>query len=453
MAVPKRVKFSLATLFIQAVFIIIYAIIVDYEDAADPTKSDNDYPTPKYYPMYQDIHVMIFVGFGFLYTFLYRYGYSGAGINILLGAVTIQWTLIVRALFFHELASGVRVKMSLTELINGDFNAATVLISFGALIGKTGPLQLLVMVLLEVILANLNEYIGTEHLKVSDVGGSMFIHTFGAYFGLAVSRALYRESHQSSANLRPGYLSDIFALVGTIFLWCFWPSFNGGLATDDGRLRAIINTLSSLVACVVVTMAISSLLSRRGNIEISHLQNASLAGGVAVGTCANMPIKPWGAMVLGTLAAIVSTTGYKYGSDYLASRFKIHDPAGINNLHGMPGILAACGGAVMAAIATKDNFGDSLYVIFPARTPNIVNGTVYPADRLAFDQGGYQIAALVTTLALAIVGGLLTGLVMRAPIWDAPDDQELYDDRNYWDVSEHGFPPDIATIQTGFTYG
>ncbi|OWF53820.1 Ammonium transporter Rh type B-B [Mizuhopecten yessoensis] len=447
MAIPKRMKFSLATLLVQAVFIILYVIFVDYEDAADPTKPKAASPIPTYYPMYQDIHVMIFVGFGFLYTFLQRYGYSGAGYNILLGAVAVQWTLIIRALFFHELASGGRVQMSLTELITGDFNAATVLISFGALIGKTGPLQLLVMVILEVVFANLNEYIGTEHLKVSDVGGSMFIHAFGAYFGLAVSRVLYKEPHESSSNLRAGYLSDIFALIGTIFLWCFWPSFNGGLASEDGRLRAVINTVASLVACVVVTMAISSLLSRRGNFEISHLQNASLAGGVAVGTCANMPIKPWGAMVLGTIAALVSTLGYKYGSDFLAAKMKVHDPAGINNLHGMPGVLAAIAGAAMAALATKDNFGDSLYDIFPARTPSIINGTVYAEDRTAMEQGGYQIAALVTTMTVAIVGGLLTGLVMRLPIWDAPEENDLYNDRDYWDISEHGFPSDPTGLQ------
>ncbi|XP_033729955.1 ammonium transporter Rh type B-like isoform X2 [Pecten maximus] len=338
-------------------------------------------------------------------------------------------------------------------MISGDFNAATVLISFGALIGKTGPLQLLVMVVLEVVFANLNEYIGTEHLKVSDIGGSMFIHAFGAYFGLAVSRVLYKHSHKTSASLRTGYLSDIFALIGTIFLWCFWPSFNAGLASEDGRLRAVINTFSSLLACVVVTMAISSMLSRRGNFDISHLQNASLAGGVAVGTCANMPIKPGGAMVLGSVAAIISTLGYKYGSDILASRLKVHDPAGINNLHGMPGVLAAFGGAAMAALATKDNFGDSLYVIFPARAHNTINGTLYPEGRSANEQGGYQVAALVTTLTIAIVGGLITGLVMRIPIWDDPEDEFLYDDRDYWEISDHGFPSDLSEVRPLTTDG
>jgi len=32
-----------------------------------------------------------------------------------------------------------------------------------------------------------NEAIGIKILKVTDIGGSMVIHTFGAYFGLAAS--------------------------------------------------------------------------------------------------------------------------------------------------------------------------------------------------------------------------------------------------------------------------
>lgn len=43
-----------------------------------------------------------------------------------------------------------------------------------------------------------------------------------------------------------------------------------------------------------------------------HVQNATLAGGVAVGTLANMIIEPWGAILIGFLAAILSVVGYKY---------------------------------------------------------------------------------------------------------------------------------------------
>jgi ammonium transporter Rh len=43
-----------------------------------------------------------------------------------------------------------------------------------------------------------------------------------------------------------------------------------------------------------------------------HVQNATLAGGVAVGAVADMFIRPYGAMVIGSLGGIISTLGYIY---------------------------------------------------------------------------------------------------------------------------------------------
>ena len=43
-----------------------------------------------------------------------------------------------------------------------------------------------------------------------------------------------------------------------------------------------------------------------------HIQNATLAGGVAVGTTADMPLEPWGAILMGIVAAVISVLGFKY---------------------------------------------------------------------------------------------------------------------------------------------
>ena len=39
---------------------------------------------------------------------------------------------------------------------------------------------------------------------------------------------------------------------------------------------------------------------------------ATLAGGVSVGTTANMPLEPWGAMVMGSLGGIIAALGFTY---------------------------------------------------------------------------------------------------------------------------------------------
>ena len=50
--------------------------------------------------MFQDVHVMIFIGFGFLMTFLKKYGLSAVSLNMLCAVVCLQWSTLVIG-FFH----------------------------------------------------------------------------------------------------------------------------------------------------------------------------------------------------------------------------------------------------------------------------------------------------------------------------------------------------------------
>ena len=50
--------------------------------------------------MFQDVHVMIFIGFGFLMTFLKKYGLSAISLNMMVAVVCLQWATLVYG-FFH----------------------------------------------------------------------------------------------------------------------------------------------------------------------------------------------------------------------------------------------------------------------------------------------------------------------------------------------------------------
>lgn len=84
----------------------------------------------------------------------------------------------------------------------------------------------------------------------------------------------------------------------------------------------------------------------------------------------------------------------------------------------MPGILGGIFGALMAALATEASYDYSLYEIFPARAPNSETklaemrdnyGISAGLNRTAGQQAAYQLLALVITLGIAIVSGLITG--------------------------------------------
>jgi len=125
------------------------------------------------------------------------------------------------------------IKLNIDELILADFGAGAVLISFGAILGKCSLFQLWVMATIELFFYALNESICVDIFRVTDIGGSMTIHTFGAYFGLSV--ALFYSPKQAIKDKNGigvgNYLSDLISMIGTLFLFAFWPSFNAALGT------------------------------------------------------------------------------------------------------------------------------------------------------------------------------------------------------------------------------
>nr|XP_035134943.2 ammonium transporter Rh type B [Callithrix jacchus] len=431
----RRLQLPLLCLFLQGATTVLFAVFVRYDHETDASlwhrgnhsNAENEFYFR--YPSFQDVHAMVFVGFGFLMVFLQRYGFSSVGFTFLLAAFALQWSTLVQG-FLHSFDSG-HIHVGMESMINADFCAGAVLISFGAVLGKTGPAQLLLMALLEVVLFGVNEFVLLNLLGVRDSGGSMTIHTFGAYFGLVLSRVLYRPQLEKSRHRQGSvYHSDLFAMIGTIFLWIFWPSFNSALtALGAGQHRTALNTYYSLAASTLGTFALSALVGEDGRLDMVHIQNAALAGGVVVGTSSEMMLTPFGALAAGFLAGTVSTLGYKFFTPILELKFKVQDTCGVHNHHGMPGVLGALLGVLMARLATHEAYGDGLESVFPL---------IAKGQRSATSQAMHQLFGLFVTLLFASVGGALGGLLLKLPFLDSPPDSQCYEDQVHWEVpGEH----------------
>ena len=101
-------------------------------------------------------------------------------------------------------------------MIKGDLAAVAVTVSFGALLGKTSHHQLLIISFIEVVIYSVNRAIASKFFHAVDAGGSIYVHTFGAYFGLAVSRVLYTHKAVAHNKEISRYTSDLFATLGKL---------------------------------------------------------------------------------------------------------------------------------------------------------------------------------------------------------------------------------------------
>merc|ERR1719315_966140 len=96
------------------------------------------------------------------------------------------------------------IDVNVESMISADFATAAVLISFGVVLGITSPLQLILMTVIETVIFVVNEVIGRKYIGAVDAGDTIFVHLFGAYFGLAVSRVMYSEKTVDNANQATG---------------------------------------------------------------------------------------------------------------------------------------------------------------------------------------------------------------------------------------------------------
>ena len=264
-------------------------------------------------------------------VFLKTHSWTSVGFNYLIACWGIQlnlllmpfWEMCINKPSFHSINIGI------PDLINADFAAGAVLISFGALLGKCNWGQLFVLATLEVILYAFNCAICVGALRIADMGGSYTIHMFGAFFGLSAS--FFFEPKKGIANEQGrcggNYTSQLLAMIGTVFLFMYWPSFNAALAEGVAQQRAIVNTLISISASVLTSSFVS--LMFLGQFDMEVMLNSSLAGGVAIGASCDLIIGPVYPFIIGVVSGGISAIGFLRVNASAQSTIKLHDTCGV----------------------------------------------------------------------------------------------------------------------------
>ena len=100
-------------------------------------------------------HRQVFVGFGFLMTFLRRYSFGAVALNMVASAlVYLEAILVVGAMqqmaFGQNISGANRIVIGIPLLIDSAFCAASGMIAYGAVIGKTTPAQLVWLMVAQV---------------------------------------------------------------------------------------------------------------------------------------------------------------------------------------------------------------------------------------------------------------------------------------------------------------
>ncbi|HBG04905.1 MAG: ammonium transporter [Geobacteraceae bacterium GWC2_58_44] len=323
------------------------------------------------------IHIMamLLVGFGFLMVFVKRYGRSAITATYLLVSISIPLYFLKDSLFNQGGSESV-----IDQLILAEFAAASLLICAGAVLGRLKMNQYLLLGMLFVPFYALNEWIvlkgglGLITDKVVDTGGSIVIHAFGAIFGLGVAACMTTRKEYETA-IECDETSDRYSLLGSMVLWVFWPSFCAALVVPAEVPKTAVNVILALCGSTLATYFATVKL--RGKISAADIANATLAGGVAIGSTCDLA-SPGAAFGIGILAGVVSTFGFAVIQGKLTDLVARVDTCGVLYLHGLPGLF---GGLAALFVVTGIN-------------------------------GAAQLSGIVVTVLLAAVSGLFSGKVI-----------------------------------------
>jgi ammonium transporter Rh len=95
----NRKRFAFGLIVVEIVIFVMFSVFVRHQVHNDQSLATT------YYPLYQDINVMMLIGFGFLMTFIRKYAWSALSYTFFINALAVQLYLLISA-FWHKVFNG-----------------------------------------------------------------------------------------------------------------------------------------------------------------------------------------------------------------------------------------------------------------------------------------------------------------------------------------------------------
>jgi ammonium transporter Rh len=147
MAATSRLT-ALTLLTLQLLIILVFAVFVDYESLSVSSATFSTLSNST-----KDMMMFVLLGFGVIMTYLRSHRWSSAAFTLLISALAVEYYILWSFLWDSVASSNFTRFVTFTQekFIRGLYATAAILVGYGAFLGRVGPFELVITVLIQVI--------------------------------------------------------------------------------------------------------------------------------------------------------------------------------------------------------------------------------------------------------------------------------------------------------------
>ena len=446
---------------IQVVFILIFFFYYFWDEELNHPNLIKYKPNEKAkkdikdkYRSFQDMIVMIFLGFGFIRASLKHHLWSSIILTFISGVLAFEFGLICIILWSSLLKRDwLDGKYNFNFFFDAGYLAACFIISLGSFIGKLSFSQYFVVIIIHIIFSSLNYLVVRQSLKVIDIGGTLTVHLYGAVFGFAFSFISFcndneKERIRTSLHIGSDHNSNLFALFGSLMIIPLWPSFNTALISGNQKYRGIINTYFSVGGSIITYFLMSAALNNK-KFKIEDIIYASFPGAIIIGGCCHLIKEFYLCILFGIIASVAcSLFNWLFYEKIKIKEKGYHDTVQVLFYHGIPAIIGGILSSVfMGNLKNLDIFNFN-YKMFIGTVPfeDIENTNTNVQGKAAV-----LFSAIFITIIIAGASGFCVGLSVR--FCNCNIALRYFNDSEFFDVKDNEpFPWIDEEVEIKFNY-